>query len=200
MKRCAWICCVAASTAQPGVAWAQLHGYGWHIDLDYGPGRNSISPANPAVRVTLKAYFSPLDYAMAGINVSALSAEPGWSLPRNLAPLTTGAYPGQVSPRGVTSIIGGQLNFPVAGIFADPSNPIAAWTADWTTQDFRRRSVELATDTVRFDLYGQRWNVAIFNRRPVVQEGLASIRIVPGPAAAAGLAYAVALCCRRHRR
>lgn len=160
-----------------------------------------LHPGNPTVRVKVLAHFSPGDYAVAGTRFDLLCDDPSgiWSNPRNVPPLTVGSTPGIVSPPNVTGIVGGQLNFPAAGIFADPSNPITVWDADWSTTKFTSRAIRFETRTGRFDVYPDRNSPSSTSRLSGFREGVAEI-IIPAPGAAMALWSAGILAVARRRR
>ncbi|MEO1008184.1 MAG: PEP-CTERM sorting domain-containing protein [Planctomycetota bacterium] len=106
--------------------------------------------------IRLSAGFDPSDYAVAGVRTDFISSvgSEGFSNPRLVAPMDgPGTSAGVLSATGVDTIISGQLNFPTAGIYADPTNPIAFWEIDYTVDTFDVFEVDLRTATSRFDVY-----------------------------------------------
>ncbi|MFG0285477.1 MAG: PEP-CTERM sorting domain-containing protein, partial [Phycisphaerales bacterium JB039] len=98
----------------------------------------------------------------------------------------------------VTGIIVGQLNFPPGMIFADPSNPIDVWKADFTVTDFTARTIDMKTTTTQFAVYPSR-DSSISETRSPVSEGAASIEVVPAPASLALLGLGGLAAARRRR-
>ena len=101
----------------------------------------NINVANPTLApgesttVTMAAGYGGTDYAIAGVATNLVSSvgSTGWSDIALIAPMNgPGTSAGVASGTGVDGIIAGQLNFPPAGIFADPTNPIAFWSATYT--------------------------------------------------------------------
>lgn len=111
------------------------------------------------ITITLKAGYGGTDYAIAGLGtnfeVSSLQGElSDWRL---VAPMDgPGTSDGTLVGDSVEGIIAGQLNFPAtAGIYADPTNPIAFWEADLTVDGVLSGPVvlDVRTRTTRYDVY-----------------------------------------------
>ena len=96
-----------------------------------------------------------------------------------------------VSPR----ISDGQLNFPPAGVYADPVNPIAVWRANFEVTDFTPRQISFRTETRTASIYPQRESAT--SEQPPWAEGAGAIRVVPAPGAVALGLLAIAACGRR---
>lgn len=182
MSRFAWIGVLAAAP----LAAAQT----WEFELS----EPVLIPATPSTTVTLSIDHHAADYAFAGANLSVRASEAGWSDLVALLSLGTppfGGHPGQVpgvtSGGDVTGITLGQL-----AAFGWEPRPgrIDVWQATFTATDFTARSIDLSTDTTRFDVY------TIFGRAPrTPNEGRGQIQIVPAPAGLAllglgGVAFA----------
>lgn len=154
--------------------------------------------------ITMSASFNPLDYAMAGIRTDLVGLEVQGRLenPRLIAPMDgPGTSEGILSGEGYADIIAGQLNFPPAGIFADPTNPIAFWAVDWVFEfDDPSNPVLLhvVTDTSRFDVYTDRLLATSEFRIDDLEEGELLI-VVPAPAGAIALLGGFTLATRRRR-
>ncbi|GIW74395.1 MAG: hypothetical protein KatS3mg103_0917 [Phycisphaerales bacterium] len=156
----------------------------------------NIDVANPTLNpgesttVTLSASFDPADYAMAGILTNVISSvgSTGWSNLALIAPMDgPGTTAGTASATGVDGIIAGQLNFPLAGIYADPTNPIAFWSATYTAPAVVDDpfTVDLSTRTERFDVYIARDRSRSESRLADLVEGSGAINVVPAPASLA---------------
>ncbi|MEQ8317838.1 MAG: GC-type dockerin domain-anchored protein [Phycisphaerales bacterium] len=111
------------------------------------------------ITITMKAGFDGRDYAMSGVfvNVDIGRAQGTLSNLRLVAPMDgPGTTAGMLVGGGVEEIIAGQLNFPAtAGIYADPTNPISFWAADFTVNDALSGPIvlEATTRTIRYDVY-----------------------------------------------
>lgn len=152
----------------------------------------------PGERTTVRlvAGFDPDDWALAGVATSLLfdgvvgAPRDSWSDIRLLPPFDGPGTPSELTDRGFERIIAGQLNFPPAMIYADPTNPIAFFEATFTAPldaggGYR---VDFLTDTTRFDVYIARESSTSESRMDILVEGSAAITVVPAPAGVAVLA------------
>lgn len=197
MIRTTTIAALAIATA----AHAQTIGVTIEIDQPV------LAPGD-STRVRLIATVLDTDYAFAGASLSLLIDFDGTPGARGfgdlsiLPPMDAGPTAGVPTDRGIEGIVIGQLHFPAAGIFADPTNPIAFWEATFTAPvdaggGYR---VELATQTLRFDAWPDRDTAVLASRLDLALEDSASIFVVPAPAGPAVLALGVALAFTRRRR
>jgi len=170
----------------------------------------NIEVANPTLNpgdstlVTLSAGFDAADHAMAGILTDFISSvgSDGWSDLAILEPMDgPGTNPGTGSSTGVDGIIAGQLNFPLAGIYADETNPIAFWSATYTAPAVVADAftVDLSTETSRFDVYIARDRSLSESRVADLTEGAGTINVVPAPASLALLGLGGLAAARRRR-
>ena len=160
---------------------------------------NPVSPGMPSTTVEVYAdWDSDLFYAFA-------AAE--WSLRGDMTgdfsgPASAFTDPGQEGGTpmdgDVVDIVTGQLQFPAGSIFADTSDPILIWSATWSTTDFTPRTVDLATDTIRYSLYLDDTGLSS-DVTSTVLEAAGQIQVIPAPASLAlvGLGGLAAL--RRRR-
>ena len=161
-----------------------------------------ITPAEPRVTVTIAAAFPPPDFAFAAANWSVHATEPGWSDPENLplqippTPIPCASCAGIIDGPDVLSISHGQLH--AFGLPADPANPIPVWKATFTVTDFTPRQIDLSTTTTRFEVYvvDPVSGVPLRESR-IVDEGRATIRVIPAPAPVAALGLGVLAARRR---
>lgn len=144
--------CAAAVLAMAGGAIGQT----WEIFFDVS---NPEPMPGETITITMKAGYGGRDYAVAGVvtnfEVSALQGElSDWRL---VAPMAgPGTSEGTLVGDSVEGIIAGQLNFPAtAGIYADPTNPIAFWEVDLTVDGVLSGPVvlDVRTRTTRYDVY-----------------------------------------------
>ncbi|MEO1007096.1 MAG: PEP-CTERM sorting domain-containing protein [Planctomycetota bacterium] len=161
-----------------------------------GPGESTV--------VTLSAGFGGTDFAIAGIGTDFVSSvgSTGWSDLALIAPMDgPGTSAGAPSATGVDGIIAGQLNFPPAGIYADPTNPIAFWQATYTAPAVvdDAFTVDLSTATDRFDVYIDMGAATSESRLGDLVEGSGAISVVPAPASLALLGLGGLAAARRRR-
>ena len=171
--------------------------------VDIAVSETTIGPGESTV-VTLSAGYGAGDYAVAGIETNFISSvgSDGWSDVALIAPMDgPGTSAGAPSGTGVDGILAGQLNFPPAGIYADDSNPIAFWTATYTAPaDVPDAfTVDLSTDTARFDVYVARDSSASESRLGSLAEGAGAINVIPAPASLALLGLGGLAAARRRR-
>ncbi len=163
---------------------------------------NAISPDQPSAVVTLWAGFDARDYAMAGVGTSVVASEGSWFALDLVPPMAgPGTSPGFRTGGGsvVEGIVAGQLNFP-GDIYADPTNPIAFWQAEIEVFDFTPRTIDLATDTSRFDVYVRRDSSSSRSALADLEEAMGSIVVVPAPAAPVALGVMLSVVAGRRRR
>ncbi|MEO1008185.1 MAG: hypothetical protein AAFX79_06440 [Planctomycetota bacterium] len=134
---------------------------------------------------TIRAYasFPPDLYAVAGIETALLTSEGseglgGFSI---LPPFDAGPAP-IVTDDGIEGILAGQINFPAAGIFADPTNPVAVFEFGYSVTRTDEFDLELFTRTDRFDAYVDRGSTDTIDLLGNLTEASAIIPInVPAP-------------------
>ncbi len=186
---------LAVAVAAPAMAQA--------IHIQAGVSGGIPMPGDRSI-ITMTASFSPMDYAMAGIGTDLVINEIQGRLenPRLIAPMDgPGTTAGAVSATGIDGIIAGQLNFPIAGIYADPTNPIAFWAVDWVYEVDDPSNpvlIDVVTRTRRFDVYTDRLLATSEFRVDELEEG-ALLIAVPAPAGWLPLLAGVPLASRRRR-
>ncbi|UYV12751.1 MAG: hypothetical protein NCW75_00330 [Phycisphaera sp.] len=185
---------ILAIAALPTAAAAQAI----HFDID-GPG----TLPGETVTITMSASYPSGDYAVAGIatSVQINEAQGTFDNLRLVAPMDgPGTVPGVLAAGGIDGIIAGQLNFPTAGIYADPTNPIAFWEVDFTVDDVPSGPVilDIESVTTKFDSYVSMDSSLSVSRLVGLQEGAAQI-IIPAPAGAFALLAGFTLATRRRR-
>lgn len=152
--------------------------------------------------ITMSASFNPLDFAMAGIGTSVVINEIQGDLsnPRLVAPMDgPGTSEGVIGVGSVEDILAGQLHFPLAGIYADSTNPIAFWQVDWTyVPGGGSVLLDIESQTDRFDVYTDILKATSEFRVDELEEG--SLRVViPAPAGSFALLAGFTLATRRRR-
>ncbi|MEO1008449.1 MAG: hypothetical protein AAFX79_07770 [Planctomycetota bacterium] len=163
----------------------------------------TLSPGETTT-LTLTAGYADPDYAIAGIATSLVvdRSEVDLSDPRLVAPMDgPGTSAGVIVADGIDGILAGQLNFPTAGIYADPTNPIAFWQIDLTLVDTPTSPVFLSatTETTRFDVYIDMGSAMSVSRLDDLQEADILVALLPSPGTAAMLGLGGLLACRRRR-
>jgi hypothetical protein len=191
----------SALFALAGTASAQVVGVTIEID-------QPILAPGDSTTVRLYANFDPADYAIAGVTMSLLVdgvtgvARESWSDAGLLPPFAGPSPTGPVfTERGWEGIIAGQLNFPPAMIYADPTNPIAFWEVEYYADPAAGGGyrVDLLTEVTRFDAYIARDSAMSESRLDVLVEGEASIFIIPAPAGGVLFGLATFAATRRRR-
>ncbi len=184
-----------------GTAGAQVVGVTIEVD------RPVLAPGE-STTVRLYANFDDADYAVAGIAMSLLvdgvtgRARESWSGAGLLPPFAGPSPSGPVfTERGWEGIIAGQLNFPPAMIYADPSNPIAFWEVQYNADPAAGGGyrVDLLTEVTKFDVYIARESSTSESRLDVLVEGEASIFVVPAPASGIAFVFAFGAAAVRRR-
>lgn len=164
-----------------------------------------LAPGESTTVRLLAGFDSTRDFAVAGIVTSLLADSGGvdiagaWSDVALVFPMNgPGTTFGTPDAGGYAGIIAGQLNFPPAGMGADPSAPIAFWEGTFTAPaDAGAFAVDLSTLTMRFDVYLERDSSRSESRLDGLTEGAATITVVPAPSGAFVLLGVLAL--RRRR-
>ena len=170
---------IALCTLLPSVALAQTSPYTIHIVVD----PPVIEPGQEAT-IELRAGFDgDRDYAMRAIFTSLLCSSGGdaFSGIELISPLDgVGTSAGAATALGVESIVAGQRNIPTADLYADPTNPIPFWRANYTAGPFSGASqlVALRTETTRYEVYLYRSRELIESRMLEFVDGSATLRIV----------------------
>jgi hypothetical protein len=196
---------IAAANALALAASTNAQTVGQSVGLTVEVDDPVLEPGQ-STTVRLVARFDPADYALAGVATSllfdGLAGEPrdSWSDLRLLPPFDGPELPPTLEADRIRLIIAGQLNFPPAGIYADPINPAPFFEATFTAPldagwGYR---VDLLTETSRFDVYIDRESSRSESRMDILVEGSAAIHVIPAPASATALMLGLA--CTRRRR
>jgi len=134
------------------------------------------TPDSPVVDVVVWAEFSDQDYAFSGSRWDMEASEGvfirGYCLGGVCDPRPIPDGPRIFGMRGV------QLHLPIAGIFADPSNPIAIAVAEWRPLSFQPRDVAVRTfDTSSFWVFIDEGSSVSESRLDTYEEGSGVIRV-----------------------
>lgn len=163
---------VAASAAN-----AQTHEYAIRVLID----RPVLEPGEFAHVVLAPAFNTVHDYAMAGwaadiqgrafaSHISNISAIAPWSSQTSGAPCDA----------GWCGLAVGQLHFPAAGIFANPTSPLPAYGMTFTAPAVTEPTeVAFHTTTTRFMVYPDRASPDAESRLDQLVEARATILVVP---------------------
>ena len=199
MRVLAGAAATAVGLAAP--AWGQTVGAFFEVS-------NDLSPSQPTATVTLWIPVPDDLYALAGVLFDAHLDDPAgpgvgtaWSDPMRGPGLdASGTNPGTISPDGlaVLGALPGQLHFPPAGIIADPTDPIAAWSATISTADFTRRDLTLTTDIERIQFYVSETRATAIDL--IIGDARATVAVVPAPGVGTALALGLGLAGARRRR
>lgn len=172
LRRVVW---AAIAAFVPGaLASAQVRA-GWALETS-----GVVSPGNPTVTIRVSAWFDRVPEAaelFSSGRFDLTAAEGRFSQAR----LYLLGSPGFVQGGAIHSIVVFQSHIPPQ-FPGNPSNPILAFSADWTTSDFAPRRVPLGTDTVAMWVF-QSLSHPGFSPIPLhdVVEGSGFIRVVPAP-------------------
>lgn len=160
---------------------------------------NVVSPGMPSTTVEVYAdWDSSLFYAFAAAEWSLRGDSTGdFSGPAS-AFTDPGQDGGTPSGGDVIDIVTGQLQFPSGGIFADTSDPILIWSGTWSTTDFTARTVDLNTDTTRYNLYLDDTGLSSDVTSTVI-EAAGLIEVIPAPGSLALLGLGGLAAARRRR-
>jgi len=163
----------------------------------------TLAPGDTTV-ITLSAIYPDGDYAVAGVFTDLVTnvIHGNLSNPSLITPMAgPGTSVGAIGPDGITGIIAGQLNFPPAMIFADPTNPIAFYQFDFTWDGSTTGSVilDIETSTSRFDTYVDRDSSLSVSRLDDLIEGRGLIAI-PSPASVTAFSLLALGAATRRRR
>ena len=176
---------IAASLALGSTAAAQTVGVSIQID-------EPILAPGDSTSVRLVATVLDRDYAFAVADLDLLIDFDGTPGARGfsdlgiLPPMDSGPSAGVPTDLGIEAIVIGQLHFPPASIYADPTNPIAFWEATFTAPVDAGGGyvVDLRTDTSRFEAWLDRDSTEIVSRLDLAIEDSATIFVIPAPAGA----------------
>ncbi|MFG0284139.1 MAG: GC-type dockerin domain-anchored protein [Phycisphaerales bacterium JB039] len=150
------------------------------IDTEHGlriDVQGFLSPQTPQAPVRVSAFFERGAWAFAATHFDAVASEAGWSGPRGVSPggIAPGTTPGTIMGGLVADVIAGQLQF--VSIYADPSNPIEIWEADFATADFTPRIIDISASTYTFLVYPERESSVSEYRVLGIQDPEARIRV-----------------------
>jgi hypothetical protein len=193
VDRCICIIVAGLTTWTCAVACAQST---WQTTVSYAPGQTSVNPAHPTCMVSLALSFPPQDYALAGVRWDIHAADSTWNWYR-IEDFGSMPPPRPIIGPDISDIATGQIHVPALHVFADPTNPVWLFEAEWVTTDFTPREVTVWTTTSRFDVYVDVNSPRSESRLQALAEGRGAIRVTPSPASLVPLALVVF---RRRRR
>ena len=175
MRLTAAAICIATASA----AFAQAGPYTIEIQVE----RPVLEPGEFARVFLAPAFDTRRDWANAGVNLDLVAPDMGAGISD-----LSGVAPWSISSAwnpvrcdiGICGFDAGQLNFPAAGIYADPSSPLPAFSFSYTPPDVSEPTeVTFQTRTNRFHVYAERETSVSESRLDELVEGRATILIVP---------------------
>ncbi len=178
---------------------------GWLVEVIGGP----VSPSNPTTTIRVSAYFpsSLHGFYRGWLDLVGTDLTANWSnftLPAPLGPLPPGPH-GCFGTIILDTLPGGVrfgfLQEGIVGCLPHPANPLPILEAQWTTNDFTRRIVDLETHNTPVFFVWRDTNGNSVDLVPLNQfrHGSAVIQVIPTPGGAAMLLAAVGGALRRRR-
>ena len=159
--------------------FAQTGPYTIEIQVD----RTVLEPGEFARVVLAPAFDTSRDWAIAGfdLDLAAPGMGEGISDISGMPPWSSGTPSGPVRcDVGICGFLTGQLNFPPAGIYADPSSPLPAFNFSYRAPHFSEPAeIVFETQTSVFDVYLERESTESASRLDELAEGRATILVVP---------------------
>lgn len=188
------LCILAGLSATPA-ALAQA------ITFDASGG--GVIAVGETVTISMSASYGGTDYALAGIatSIRVNESQGEFSNLRLVAPMDgPGTSAGVIAVGGgIDGILAGQLNFIGASIYADPTNPIAFWEADFTVGALVGGvALDIETVTTRYDVFVDMGSSTSESRLAELEEGRLVI-VVPAPASGLALLGGLSFATRRRR-
>lgn len=188
------LCVLSGIAAAPTAAMAQA--------ITFEAEGGGVIAVGETITISMFASYGGTDYALAGIatSIQVNETQGDFSNLRLVAPMDgPGTSAGVLMSGDIDGIVAGQLNFPTAGIYADSTNPIAFWEADFTVGAVVGGvALDIETVTTRYDVYVERTASRSESRLTELEEGSLVI-IVPAPATGLALLGGLALASRRRR-
>lgn len=188
------LCVLGGIAAAPTAAMAQA--------ITFEAEGGGVIAVGETITISMFASYGGTDYALAGIatSIQVNETQGDFSNLRLVAPMDgPGTSAGVIMSGDIDSIIAGQLNFPTAGIYADSTNPIAFWEADFTVGAVVGGvALDIETVTTKYDVYIDRTRSTSESRLADLEEGSLVI-IVPAPATGLALLGGLAVASRRRR-
>jgi hypothetical protein len=168
-----------AVVAAASAAFAQTDLYTIEIQID----RPVLEPGEFARIFLAPAFDTQRDWANGGVSLDFVAPDMGAGI-SDLAGVAPWGISGAWNPvrcdAGICGFIAGQLNFPSAGIYADPRSPLPAFTFSYTAPDVSEPTeVVFETQTHRFDVWVDRDTSESASRLDELTEGRATILVVP---------------------
>jgi hypothetical protein len=163
--------------ALTAAASASAQDYTIQVQVD----RPVVEPGEFARIVFAPAFDTSRDWAMGGVNFDMQSSagREGFSDLSAIVPWSHELGPAPCDG-GWCGILVGQLNFPPAGIYADPRSPLPAYGMTYTAPAVTEPTeVSVETRTNRYMVYVARESSDSVSRLDELTEGHATILVVP---------------------
>ena len=164
---------------------------------------NTVTPTTPITTIEIWAIWTipSVEWVFGSGDYDLTAIDGVFSNPFNVLN-GPGSSTGIIAGNAISGALNGQLHIPPLGLFGSRDNPILLATYDWTTTDFRPRTVSLDTSNTSAFIVHEwlipnpgPWNLFPWEFTP----GSGVIIVIPVPAAWVVLALPLVAAARRRR-